>query len=129
VVDLVAGKGTLPEMGANRVLTLGRVSHATLMSTPIPPKPPRWEPSEDPSSIVVPGLDTTASVNDQIDQIEQHITIKLQVCACFFALAVNIGLKLIHLHRTSMPTSQKYRISWRTGFCPLSNDMRLALSP
>jgi DASH complex subunit ASK1 len=49
------------------------------MTTPIPPNPPRWEPSEDPSAIVVPGLDTNASVNDQIDQIEQLITIKLQV--------------------------------------------------
>lgn len=51
----------------------------TLMTTLIPPNPPRWEPSEDPSSIVVPGLDASASVNDQIDQIEQLITIKLQV--------------------------------------------------
>lgn len=52
----------------------------SVMTTPIPPNPPRWEPSTDPSTIVVPGLDTTASVNDQIDQIEQLITIKLQVC-------------------------------------------------
>ncbi len=46
---------------------------------PIPPHPPRWQPNPDPASIEVPGLDTTASVNDQIDQIEQLITIKLQV--------------------------------------------------
>ncbi|KAI9459706.1 DASH complex subunit Ask1-domain-containing protein [Lactarius psammicola] len=45
---------------------------------PIPPNPPRWEPSTDPSSITIPGLDTTASVNDQIDQIDQLITLKLQ---------------------------------------------------
>ena len=45
----------------------------------IPPNPPRWEPSIDPSSITIPGLDTTASVNDQIDQIDQLITLKLQV--------------------------------------------------
>lgn len=45
---------------------------------PIEAKQPRWEPSADPSTIVVPGLDTTASVNDQIEQIEQLITIKLQ---------------------------------------------------
>ncbi|KAH8997142.1 DASH complex subunit Ask1-domain-containing protein [Lactarius hatsudake] len=45
---------------------------------PIPPNPPRWEPSTDPSSIAIPGLDTTASVNDQIDQIDQLITLKLQ---------------------------------------------------
>ena len=46
---------------------------------PIPPNPPRWEPNPDPASIHVPGLDTTASVHDQIEQIEQLITIKLQV--------------------------------------------------
>ena len=46
---------------------------------PIPPNPPRWEPSSDPSSIVIQGLDTTVSVNDQIDQIDQLITLKLQV--------------------------------------------------
>ncbi|KAA1478063.1 hypothetical protein DENSPDRAFT_921034 [Dentipellis sp. KUC8613] len=45
---------------------------------PILPNQARWEPSADPTSIAVPGLDTTASVNDQIDQIEQLITIKLQ---------------------------------------------------
>ncbi len=46
---------------------------------PIPPNPPRWEPNTDPSSITIPGLDTSASVNDQIDQIDQLITLKLQV--------------------------------------------------
>ncbi|TFY59547.1 hypothetical protein EVG20_g7752 [Dentipellis fragilis] len=45
---------------------------------PILPTQARWEPSADPTSIAVPGLDSTASVNDQIDQIEQLITIKLQ---------------------------------------------------
>ncbi|EKM61691.1 uncharacterized protein PHACADRAFT_204861 [Phanerochaete carnosa HHB-10118-sp] len=45
---------------------------------PVEPNTPRWEPSEDPSTIVVPSLDTTAPVNDQIEQIEQLITIKLQ---------------------------------------------------
>ena len=49
------------------------------MTTPIEPNPPRWIPSTDPASIVVPGLDTNAPINDQIDQIEQLITIKLQV--------------------------------------------------
>jgi len=46
---------------------------------PITPNPPRWKPNPDPASIVVPGLDTDASVTDQIEQIEQLITIKLQV--------------------------------------------------
>lgn len=53
------------------------------MSSPkrakITPNPPRWKPNPDPASIVVPGLDTDASTTDQIEQIEQLITIKLQV--------------------------------------------------
>ncbi|KDR85497.1 hypothetical protein GALMADRAFT_84362 [Galerina marginata CBS 339.88] len=44
----------------------------------IPPNPPRWKPNPDPASIVIPGLDTDASTTDQIEQIEQLITIKLQ---------------------------------------------------
>ena len=52
---------------------------------PIEPKTPRWEPTPDAHNIVVPGLDTTAPVYDQIEQMEQLITIKLQVpylCVC-----------------------------------------------
>ncbi|KAF9469655.1 hypothetical protein BDZ94DRAFT_1206358 [Collybia nuda] len=44
----------------------------------IPPNPSRWQPNSDPASIHVPGLDTSASVLDQIEQMEQLITIKLQ---------------------------------------------------
>ncbi|KAJ7222877.1 DASH complex subunit Ask1-domain-containing protein [Mycena haematopus] len=40
--------------------------------------PPRWTPNPDPSTIQVPGLDTTAPLLDQIEQMEQLITIKLQ---------------------------------------------------
>ena len=46
---------------------------------PIEPKATRWEPTQDPNDIVIPGLDTTAPVNEQIEQIEQLTTIKLQV--------------------------------------------------
>lgn len=46
---------------------------------PIAPNPSRWKPSNDSASINVPGLDKDASVSDQIEQIEQLITIKLQV--------------------------------------------------
>lgn len=54
---------------------------------PIEHKSARWEPTPDAKDILVPGLDTTASVNDQIEQIEQLITIKLQVClVCTFLL-------------------------------------------
>ncbi|KAJ8456850.1 hypothetical protein ONZ45_g18554 [Pleurotus djamor] len=45
---------------------------------PIPPNPPRWTPPTDAQSIEIPGIDVNASPNDQIDQIEQLITIKLQ---------------------------------------------------
>ena len=50
------------------------------MTSPIPPNSLRWTSATDPVSIGVPGLDTNAPVNDQVDQIEQLITIKLQVC-------------------------------------------------
>ncbi|KAI0734416.1 hypothetical protein C8Q72DRAFT_806217 [Fomitopsis betulina] len=45
---------------------------------PIDPLSERWQPTADPNDIVVPGLDTNAPVYDQIEQIEQLITIKLQ---------------------------------------------------
>ena len=61
-----------------------RVSHTLFAQMapelkPIDPKTPRWEPTAHPADIVVPGLDTTAPPYDQIEQIEQLITIKLQV--------------------------------------------------
>jgi DASH complex subunit ASK1 len=55
------------------------MSENTKELNPIPPNPPRWKPSINPALIIVTGLDTTASVNDQIDQIDQLITLKLQV--------------------------------------------------
>ena len=64
---------------ASRSRVIIRAFLLTPMSSPIPPNAPRWEPSTDPDSIAIPGLDTNASVNDQVDQIEQLITIKLQV--------------------------------------------------
>ncbi|EJD50926.1 hypothetical protein AURDEDRAFT_150067 [Auricularia subglabra TFB-10046 SS5] len=42
------------------------------------PLPPRWTPTADAQDIHVPGLDTNAPVSEQIEQIEQLITIKLQ---------------------------------------------------
>ncbi|KLO17134.1 hypothetical protein SCHPADRAFT_887249 [Schizopora paradoxa] len=52
---------------------------------PIEPLPPRYEPAADPRTIHVPGLDTTAPVQDQIEQIEQLITIRLQNIDANFA--------------------------------------------
>jgi hypothetical protein len=38
-----------------------------------------WEPALDPDTIVIPGLNAAASAADQIEQIDQLITLKLQV--------------------------------------------------
>ena len=54
----------------------------------------RWEPAPDPDSIAIPGLNAAASAADQIEQIDQLITLKLQVAfvgACL-AAADNINL-------------------------------------
>ncbi|PPQ81831.1 hypothetical protein CVT24_005589 [Panaeolus cyanescens] len=48
------------------------------MFSNITPNPQRWKPNPDPSTINIPGLDKDASTIDQIEQIEQLITIKLQ---------------------------------------------------
>ncbi|KAG2099836.1 uncharacterized protein F5147DRAFT_711190 [Suillus discolor] len=69
------------------------------------PNPPRWQASADPGSIDVPGLDTNASVNDQIDQIEQLITIKLQNIDTNFSKIQNImATKLL-------PAVKRYAVS------------------
>ncbi|KAG2136530.1 uncharacterized protein EDB93DRAFT_1242387 [Suillus bovinus] len=69
------------------------------------PNPPRWQASADPASIDVPGLDTNASINDQIDQIEQLITIKLQNIDTNFSKIQNImATKLL-------PAVKRYAVS------------------
>ncbi|KAG2070901.1 hypothetical protein BDR04DRAFT_1128301 [Suillus decipiens] len=69
------------------------------------PNPPRWQARTDPASIDVPGLDTNASVNDQIDQIEQLITIKLQNIDTNFSKIQNImATKLL-------PAVKRYAVS------------------
>ncbi|KAG7452021.1 uncharacterized protein BT62DRAFT_926237 [Guyanagaster necrorhizus] len=72
---------------------------------PIPPNPPRWQPNPDPASIEVPGLDTTASVNDQIDQIEQLITIKLQTIDENFSKIHNV------LANKILPAVKRYAVA------------------
>ncbi|KAH7907557.1 hypothetical protein BJ138DRAFT_1014302 [Hygrophoropsis aurantiaca] len=70
----------------------------------IAPNPERWEPSKDPSEIAIPGLDTSASVNDQVDQIEQLITIKLQNIDANFS-------KIQHLLSTKLlPAVKRYAV-------------------
>ncbi|KAK0209073.1 hypothetical protein DFS33DRAFT_1254501 [Desarmillaria ectypa] len=72
---------------------------------PIPPHPPRWQPNPDAASIDVPGLDTTASVNDQIDQIEQLITIKLQTIDENFSKIHNV------LANKILPAVKRYAVA------------------
>jgi len=43
------------------------------------PVPRRVLPSTNADELVIPGLDATASVEDQIEQCEQLITLRLQV--------------------------------------------------
>ncbi|KAF8899309.1 DASH complex subunit Ask1-domain-containing protein [Infundibulicybe gibba] len=76
----------------------------THQQSPISPNPPRWQSSSDPTSIHVPGLDTTASVHDQIDQIEQLITIKLQNIDENFSKIHNL------LANTLLPAVKRYAV-------------------
>lgn len=70
----------LPDASYLRYTNFGTpILEMTPQLKPIEPKSTRWEPTADPNDIVVPGLDTAAPVNDQVEQIEQLITIKLQV--------------------------------------------------
>ncbi|EAU92376.1 hypothetical protein CC1G_00595 [Coprinopsis cinerea okayama7 len=71
---------------------------------PVEPLPPRWKPNPDPNSIVVPGLDTDASVTDQIEQIEQLITIKLQNIDENFANIHNV------LANRILPSIKRYSV-------------------
>jgi hypothetical protein len=38
-----------------------------------------WTPNPDPSTIVIPGLDTTAPISAQLEYVEQMITLRMQV--------------------------------------------------
>ncbi|KAJ6463244.1 DASH complex subunit Ask1-domain-containing protein, partial [Mycena vitilis] len=71
---------------------------------PIAPNPPRWQPNPDPSSVVVPGLDTTAPLLDQIEQMEQLITIKLQNIDENFSKIHNV------LANKIMPAVKRYAV-------------------
>ncbi|KAJ6520505.1 DASH complex subunit Ask1-domain-containing protein [Mycena sanguinolenta] len=74
-------------------------------SSPIPPNPPRWTPNPDPSSIQVPGLDATAPILDQIEQMEQLITIKLQNIDENFSKIHNI------LSNKILPAVKRYAVA------------------
>ncbi|KAH8094634.1 hypothetical protein BXZ70DRAFT_896723 [Cristinia sonorae] len=72
---------------------------------PIEPKTPRWEPAADPNDIVIPGLDTSAPPGDQIEQIEQLITIKLQNIDANFSKIQQIMANRI------LPAVKRYAVS------------------
>ena len=83
---------------------------------PIEALPKRWKPSADPANIQIPGLDTNASVVDQIEQIEQLITIKLQVRA----------LRMTRIYWYSMSRRTSMRISQKsTMFSEIGSYLRL----
>ncbi|KAG7092110.1 hypothetical protein E1B28_008485 [Marasmius oreades] len=70
----------------------------------IPPNPPRWQPNSDPNSIEIPGLDHSAPPNEQIEQIEQLITLKLQNIDENFS-------KIYHLLSTRiLPAVKRYAV-------------------
>ncbi|KZT36369.1 hypothetical protein SISSUDRAFT_1130406 [Sistotremastrum suecicum HHB10207 ss-3] len=54
------------------------MSSSTNQLPPLPPPPQPFIPSSSPAQIIIPGLDVTAPLNDQIEQMDQLITIKLQ---------------------------------------------------
>ncbi|KAG6879325.1 hypothetical protein C0992_003542 [Termitomyces sp. T32_za158] len=71
----------------------------------IPENPTRWRPNPDPASIIVPGLDTSAPVLDQIEQMEQLITLKLQNIDANFA-------KIHHcLANKVLPALKRYAVA------------------
>ncbi|KAL5501762.1 hypothetical protein ACEPAH_9022 [Sanghuangporus vaninii] len=72
---------------------------------PIEPLHERWEPNPVPANIEVPGLDTSAPVQDQIEQIEQLITIKLQNIDANFARAHQI------LSTRILPAVKRYAVN------------------
>ncbi|KAH7099506.1 DASH complex subunit Ask1-domain-containing protein [Auriculariales sp. MPI-PUGE-AT-0066] len=72
---------------------------------PLRPVPPRFVPVANADDIVIPGLDTTASVEDQIEQCEQLITLRLQ----------NIDATFADIHRILtteiLPSIKKYSLA------------------
>ena len=67
----------------------------------------RWEPALDPDSILIPGLNTTAPTADQIEQIDQLITLKLQVSFVGACLAA-----VDHVNPLQKIDGQFARIQW-----------------
>ena len=86
----------------------------------------RWEPALDPDSIVVPGLNTAAPAVDQIEQIDQLITLKLQVSLSALGLP---QLILQTLNRKSTVNLLKYSGWLNINFCLRSKGTRMGYNP
>ncbi|KAF7307538.1 hypothetical protein MIND_00548600 [Mycena indigotica] len=69
------------------------------------PNPPRWQPNPTPASIIVPGVDGEAALLDQIEQIEQLITLKLQGIDENFAKIHNV------LTTRILPSVKRYAVA------------------
>ncbi|TRM61602.1 DASH complex subunit Ask1-domain-containing protein [Schizophyllum amplum] len=95
---------------------------------PIRSLPPRWRPNPNPESIEVPGLDTTASVTDQIEQIEQLITLKLQNIdenfATIHSLLMNKVLPAIKRYGTATEPAREAAKFW-TSFYEQAAQIRI----
>ncbi|KAL1728267.1 DASH complex subunit Ask1-domain-containing protein [Schizophyllum commune] len=95
---------------------------------PIRQPPPRWKPNPNPASIDVPGLDTTASVTDQIEQIEQLITLKLQNIdenfATIHSLLMNKILPAIKRYGTATEPAREAAKFW-TSFYEQAAQIRI----
>lgn len=91
------------------------------MNTPTPVQPKtslpdieplnsHWEPS-DPEAIEVPGLNTSAPLQDQLEQLEQLITIRLQVSitpmynSYFFFVLIYVYTNMIYALDCNMTSS------------------------
>ncbi|KIJ49373.1 hypothetical protein M422DRAFT_27735 [Sphaerobolus stellatus SS14] len=97
------------------------------------PRSRRWAP-RDPAAIVVPGVDTAASLNDQIDQIDQLITIRLQnIDANFSRIQSLIANKLLPAFKRYAEGTEPVREAakfWKSFYeaaaqvrIPVSSDM------
>lgn len=89
---------------------------------PIEPPSERWEPKNEPFQIVVPELDTSAPPQEQLEQLDQIITIRLQVRlgCCFWQSHVlnvvqNIDANMSRAHsilsEKILPAVKRYNLN------------------
>ncbi|KDQ15678.1 hypothetical protein BOTBODRAFT_187119 [Botryobasidium botryosum FD-172 SS1] len=84
------------------------------------PRREHWKPNPDPSTIVIPGLDETASTTAQIEYIDQLITLEMQdidanFARCHHIITTRILPNVKKFSQVSQPTRQSARF-WRAFF-------------